>query len=112
MQWTKWTGLLLFGLLCSTAQAQVAGGQFAMEYLRMPNAPHISALGGISVANPERDISFALQNPALMRPGLHNQLGLNYNSYYSGINIMNLNYGYHVEKLKTSFALGVQYLDY
>jgi hypothetical protein len=112
MQWKKWTSLLLFGLLINSAQAQVTGGQFAMQFLQLPNSPHVSALGGINVANPEPDISFALQNPSLMRPGLHNQLGLNYNSYYAGISIMNLNYGYHVAKLQTSFLLGIQYLNY
>lgn len=94
------------------ASAQVTGGQRTMEFLRLPNAPHISALGGINVANADRDISFALQNPALARPGLHNELGLNFNAYYSGISASNLQYGYHVEKIKTSFALGVQYLNY
>ena len=112
MRWIRWTCLLLSGLVAQSAHAQVTGGRFAMEFLRMPNAPHISALGGISVANPEPDISFALQNPSLMRPGLHNQLGLNYNSFYAGIKVMNLNYGYHVPKLNTSFALGIQYLNY
>lgn len=112
MRLTKWTGLLLFAFSCNTAYAQVTGGRFAMEFLRMPNSPHISALGGINVSNPEPDIAFALQNPALMRAGLHNQLGLNYNSYYAGINVMNLNYGYNVEKLKTAFVFGVQYFNY
>lgn len=83
-----------------------------MEFLRLPNAPHVSALGGISVANPDQDISFALQNPSMMRPGLHNMLSVNYNAFYSGISIANLNYGYHVPEINTSFALGVQYLDY
>lgn len=108
----KWTGALLLCVSCFAAKAQVTGGLHAFEYLRMPNAPHISALGGINVSDPDQDISFALQNPALMRPGLHNQLGLNFNSYYAGINVMNLNYGYHMEKIQTSFALGVQYLNY
>lgn len=94
------------------ASAQVTGGQRTMEFLRLPNAPHISALGGINVASADRDIAFALQNPALARPGLHNELGLNYNAYYSGISATNLQYGYHVEKINTSFALGVQYLNY
>jgi len=111
MHGKKWTILLLLAG-CFSAHAQVVGGRFAMEFLRMPNSPHISALGGISVSNPEPDIAFALQNPALMRPGLHNQLGLNYNSYYAGIKVMNLNYGYHSEKLKTSFAFGIQYFNY
>lgn len=108
----KWTGLLVLLLLPFFGHAQVVGGERTMEFLRLPNAPHISALGGINVANPEQDIAFAGQNPALMRPGLHNQLSLNYNGYYSGISIANLMYGYHVEKIKTSFALGVQYINY
>ena len=112
MRWIKGLGLLLSGFVAVAASAQVTGGRFAMEFLRMPNSPHISALGGMNVANPEPDIAFALQNPSLMRPGLHNQLGLSYNSYYAGINIMNLNYGYYVPKLNTSFAFGVQYLNY
>jgi hypothetical protein len=64
------------------------------------------------VANPDNDISLALQNPALMRPGLHNELQLNYNSYYGDIRIMNLQYGYYVPKINTAFAAGVQYLNY
>lgn len=83
-----------------------------MEFLRLSNAPHISALGGINVANPEKDIAFVLQNPSLMRPGLHNQLSLNYNNYYAGIGFSNLQYGYHAPKINTSFAVGVQYLSY
>lgn len=92
--------------------AQVTGGQSAFEYLRLPDAPHVSALGGISVANPDNDIAFALQNPAMMRPGMHNQLQLVYNNYYAAIAIMNMQYGYHDAKLNTSFFLGVQYLNY
>ncbi|RYZ45292.1 MAG: type IX secretion system protein PorQ [Sphingobacteriales bacterium] len=112
MSGCKWGFLALAGILFNTASAQVTGGRFAMEFLRLPNAPHISALGGMNVANPQPDIAFAFQNPSLMRPGMHNQLGLNYNSFYAGIKVMNLNYGYHVDKLKTSFAFGVQYLNY
>lgn len=112
MQRKKWKAVLLLWLAGHVANAQVTGGRFAMEFLRMPNSPHVSALGGISVANPEPDITFALQNPALMRPGLHNQLGVNVNNYYADIRVMNLNYGYHAEKLKTSFAFGVQYFNY
>lgn len=92
--------------------AQVTGGQFAMEFLRLPQSPHITALGGINVSNPGSDISMAMQNPALMRPGLHNELSLNYNAYYAGISVANLAYGYHMQKINTSFALGIQYLNY
>ena len=92
--------------------AQVTGGQYAFEFLRLSNSPHVSALGGMSVANPDGDISLALQNPAMMRAGLHNQLQLNYNGLYAGVSASNLNYGYHADKIATSFALGVQYVNY
>lgn len=106
------TTVCMFCLLVSPVWAQVAGGQRTMEFLRLPTGPHVSALGGINVSNPDKDISLAMQNPSLMRPGLHNNLGLNYNAYYSGISLANLQYGYHLPKLETSFLLGVQYLNY
>lgn len=105
-------GSLLLCFVLTGSKAQVTGGQYAFEFLRLSNSPHISALGGMNVANPDNDISLALQNPSLMRPGLHNQLGLNYNAYYSGISIANLQYGYHMQKINTSFVFGVQYLNY
>lgn len=111
MQKKLWFGLALLGLVHSS-QAQVVGGQRSMEFLRLPNAPHITALGGINVSSADRDISFAIQNPSLMRPGLHNNLGLNYNLYYSGIGNANLAYGYHVPKINTSFVGGIQYINY
>lgn len=104
-------GLLLLGCMAN-AGAQVSGGAFAFEYLRMPNAPQVTALGGINVANPSPNIALALQNPALMRPALHNQLSLNYNNYYAGISNSNLQYGYYAPKLATAFVVGVQYLNY
>lgn len=104
--------VLLFALCCNTLHAQVTGGQHAMEFLRLPNAPRISALGGIAIANPDKDVSFALQNPALIRPAMHTDLGLAQNFYYSGISISNLQYAHHAPNIKTSFALGVQYLNY
>jgi len=108
-------GLLAGFLLLNSfnkAEAQVTGGQFAFESLRLSNSAHVSALGGISVANPDDDIALALQNPAMMRPGLHNELELTYDAYYAGISIMNLQYGYHVPSINTSFFFGVQYLNY
>lgn len=108
----KWIGVVTLCCLAGIAGAQVTGGERAMEFLRLSNSPHVSAYGGINVSATDEDIAFAFQNPALMRPALHNQLGLNYNVYYAGIGVMNLQYGYNVEKIKTAFAFGVQYINY
>lgn len=112
MQRNKFLLALVCCIICFVSNAQIIGGRYAMEYLRLPNAPRISSLGGMDVAHPDNDIAFVGQNPSLMRPGLHNQLGLSYNVYFAGIGIANLNYGYHLPKINTSFALGVQYLNY
>jgi hypothetical protein len=103
---------LMLVFLNVSSKAQVNGAQFAFEFLRLPNSPHITALGGINVAHPAPDINFAFQNPALMRPALHNQISFNYNSFYSGISNSNLAYGFYEPKSKTAIALGVQYLNY
>ncbi len=112
MRGMKYT-IALFALLCAGAtRAQVTGGQYAFEFLRMANSPHVSALGGISVANPEQDISLVMQNPAMMRPGLHNELSLGYNNFYDNIKILNLQYGYYSPKINTAFFAGIQYFNY
>lgn len=92
--------------------AQVTGGQHAFSYLELSNSPHVAALGGIVPAGQMEDVSFTLQNPALLNPEMHNQLALSYNLYYAHIGIANLQYAYHVAPLKTDFGLGVQYLNY
>lgn len=104
--------LVLLSLLCCTAYGQVVGGQFSMQYLTLADGPHVSALGGTTVSNPDEDVSLVFQNPAMVRPSLHNQLALSNNFFYSGINVMDLQYAYHVEKINTSFAFGVKYLNY
>jgi len=106
------SGVVALMALSYSAGAQVVGGQFAFEFLRMANSAHVSALGGMTVANPDNDISFALQNPAMMRPGLHNQLELTYNSYYADIKVMDLQYGWHAPSINTSFFFGLQYINY
>ncbi len=93
-------------------RAQVTGGMYAFEYLRMSNSPYISALGGIAPANPDRNVSLALQNPSLLRPSFHKQASLNYNAFYGGIHIANVQYAHHLDKSKTDVAIGVQYLNY
>lgn len=112
MRRIKYTFTLLHLFCGSIAFGQVTGGQFAFDYLELPNSPHVSSLGGISVADPDNDVSLVMQNPAMMRPGLHNELSLNYNNFYGDINMLNLQYGYHLPQLNTSFFLGIQYVNY
>ncbi|HTO14264.1 MAG TPA: type IX secretion system protein PorQ [Edaphocola sp.] len=94
------------------AQSQIVGGTHAFEMLNVSNSAHVSALGGLTPAIPDQDVSLAWQNPALYRPGVHNQLSFNYNLFFADIKIMNLQYAYYVPKLKTTFGGGIQSINY
>lgn len=93
-------------------QAQVNGGEHIFEFLRLAQSPHITAVGGICVANPASDVMLSTANPALLRPEFHTNLGLNYNLYYAGSRISNLFYAHHSKSINTTFGFGLQYLDY
>jgi hypothetical protein len=95
-----------------TSYAQVSGGEHAFEFLRLSPSPHVSALGGMSVSSPTPDVMMSLANPALLRPAFHTTMGLNYNRYYAGTKVSNLFYAHHVNSLKTTFGMGLQYLNY
>ena len=87
--------ILLLGIACGLStygKAQVVGGQFSFEFLRLSSAAHTTALGGIAIADPSEDMGLVDQNPSLMRPSLHNQLAINRNNYYNNILKKNLNF--------------------
>jgi hypothetical protein len=107
--------ILLLGIACGLStygKAQVVGGQFSFEFLRLSSAAHTTALGGIAIADPSEDMGLVDQNPSLMRPSLHNQLAINRNNYYNNIAVNHFQYGYHSAALQTSFALGIHTFNY
>jgi len=104
--------LLILLSACHSLQAQVVGGQRAFEFLRLSPSPHISALGGISIISPTKDVMMSMANPALLRPEFHTNLGLNYNAYYADTKVMNLFYAHHAPSINTTFGFGIHYLKY
>lgn len=94
------------------SRAQTIGGSSVFNFLQLPNAPQVSGLGGINTSNISHDIGLAFNNPALLRPEMHTQLTTVFTSMYAGIRNYHLMAGYHDEKLQTTFAAGIQYLDY
>ncbi|MBP6624405.1 MAG: type IX secretion system protein PorQ [Chitinophagaceae bacterium] len=104
--------ILLLLIFSVPSSAQVIGGSKVLNFLSLSRSPHETALGGNALSNPSRDVMMSASNPALLRPEFNSQLGLNYNFYYAGSRITNLLYAHHDEKLKTTFGLGLQYLDY
>lgn len=104
--------LLISILWLQSASAQVLGGKSVFPFLDLPVSPYQTALGGISTSQQHNDLSLALSNPALLRPGMHTHLQANYTAYFADVNYGHCMIGYDVPKLQTTFAGSVQYVHY
>lgn len=92
--------------------AQTLGGNAVFNFLKFPNSPQLTALGGINLTNQNNDISLAFNNPALLRDSMHTQMTAVFNSMPAGIKNLHWMLGYYHQQLKTSFALGINYFNY
>ena len=105
--------LLIFLLINAVSgSSQTLGGATVFNFLKLSNTPQLTGLGGINISNQTRDIGLAFNNPALLRPSMHTQTDLVFNSFYGGIKNYHLLSGYYKENWETTFALGVNYFSY
>jgi hypothetical protein len=88
------------------------GGRYTFAFLKQSASARTTGLNQSQIALGDDDLSLASVNPSLLNPLMHNGLGFNQNFLLGGIKSGLANYGYHVEKLKTTFQAGVQYISY
>jgi len=103
---------LAFQCLSLRAAAQTLGGNSAYNFLKLPNTPQLSALGGVNVSNINNDAGMAFNNPSLLRQDMHEQLHVSFNNMYAGVKNYHAVFAYHYDKWKTNFAAGVHFIDY
>jgi hypothetical protein len=99
-------------LLINNLQAQTLGGSSVFNFLKLPNTPQLTSLGGINISQPSNDVGLAFNNPALLKPSMHSQMNAVFNNFYAGIKAYHLSLAYHHPKLKTDFSWGLHYFDY
>ena len=104
--------VILFLFIALQVKAQTLGGNSVFNFLKLPNTPQLTALGGINVSQISNDIGLAFNNPALLRPEMHTQMNAVFNSLYDGISSYHLSFGYHHKKINTNFLWGLNYLNY
>ena len=104
------TSLLVF--FFSYSNAQTLGGSSVFNFVKLPNTPQLTALGGVNVSGITQDVGLSFNNPSLLRPQMHSQFSAVFNSMYGGIKNYHAMMGYYQEKTATSFAAGVLYFDY
>lgn len=102
---------LLFTGLLQPLAAQL-GGLSTYSFLKMPVSARITGLGGNLIAVVDDDVNLAAQNPALLNPAMHQQLGFNHGFLIDGIQYGYVAYGHHVPGWKTTLHGGLQYVQY
>ncbi len=95
-----------------SSSAQTLGGNTVFNFLKLPNTPQLSALGGVNVSQTSNDVGLAFNNPSLLKPQMHSQLNAVFNGYYAGISSYHLSLGYHHQKLNTNFLWGLNFFNY
>lgn len=95
-----------------SASSQTLGGNSVFNFLKLPNAPQLTGLGGVNVSQTSNDAGMAFYNPALLMPSMHTQMTAVFNSFYAGISTYHLSLAYRNPKLNTNFLWGLYYFDY
>ena len=103
---------ILFITTWSHGITQTLGGNSVFNFLKLPNTPRLTALGGVNISAASNDVGLAFNNPGLLKKEMHTQLNTVFNNFYAGINSYHLSFAYSHEKLKTNFAWGLSYFDY
>lgn len=103
---------ILSVVVSSTLFGQTLGGSSVFNFLKLPNTPQLTSLGGVNVSVTSNDVGLAFNNPALLKKEMHTQMNAVFNDFYAGINTYHLSFAYRQEKLKTSFGWGLTYIDY
>jgi hypothetical protein len=104
------TFVSLFFLL--SLKAQLIGGQYTYNFLKLSPSARVSALGGNLITVADDDVNLAWQNPAVLNPGMHQQIGFNHSFYLDGIGHGLVTYGHHAEKWNTTLYGGLKYINY
>ncbi len=103
---------IILSILSIQLSAQTLGGNTVFNFLKLPNTPQLSALGGINISQVSNDLGLAFNNPALLKPQMHSQMNAVFNGFYSGITAYHLSLGYHHQKLNTNFLWGLNFFNY
>lgn len=104
--------ILFFLLSLSLYGFPQFGGGSTYDFLNLTTSARVNAMGGTQVGLIDSsELSLTYYNPALLMPGTHNHVSLNYINYLADINLGYVSYARHYEGIGT-FAAGIHYANY
>ena len=96
---------------CSLSYGQI-GGKHVYQFLNLVTSPRQAALGGKTITIYDSDVNQANFNPATINSEMHNQLALNYGSYFGEVTYGTASYAYTYDRHLQTFQAGVNYINY
>ena len=93
------------------ASAQI-GGQYIFAFLKQAPSARLTGLGKSQIAQKDDDLTIGFANPAMYNSLMHNSLSYNHDFLLGKIGTGYFGYGYHLDKWKTTFQAGIQYINY
>lgn len=103
---------ILFLIIGQELLAQPIGGRNVYEFLNFSPSARVTGLGSALISVSDDDVVLGAQNPATLNERMHHQMAFNHNIYVADINTGYVAYGFHHDKLATSFHAGLQYMSY
>lgn len=88
------------------------GGRYTYQFLNLVTSPRQAALGGKTITIYDEDVNQAHFNPASINPEMHNQLALNYGSYFGAVSYGTASYAYIYDQHLQTFQAGINYINY
>ncbi len=99
----------LFGPEPGVAQI---GGNNTYEFLNLPVAARVTAVGGNLITVRDDDPTLAYQNPALLNPEMHDRISFNTALYFGGVKYGYAGYAWKPDSLPATLGAGIQYTSY
>lgn len=104
--------LLYLFLFSSALSFSQIGGKYTYQFLNLVTSPRQAALGGKILTLYDYDVNQAIFNPATINPEMHNQLSVNYGSYFGEVSYGTAAYAYTWDRHVQTFHMGVNYVNY
>jgi hypothetical protein len=101
--------LLVASPFLSTAQV---GGDEVYEFLNLSQSARVTGLGGNLITVVDDDVALAMSNPAVANAEMDKALTFSHNFHLGNIHNGYAAFGWHSDKLETTFHGGMQYVSY
>lgn len=104
--------LFIFLFFISVTSFAQVGGKHVYSFLNLAHGPRQSALGGKVITLYDYDPTAAILNPASINTEMHNQVSLNYTSYFADVNYGTASYALQIGETAHVIHAGVNYINY